>query len=173
MQLRITNFCVRGFYPAFLANASISPIAEPSAIPILVAPRIETHCFLPLPSARLSAPNLKKLSFNPGQEVSSNAGKLVQLSDLKFQTEDQVGRATLLASQLQVLPPPNPVGWFYEKACRIHWFMIHDQLIYQFFVFFLQDLFVMYHCIKPLKFQCHQDELANTTNLKRKWNWSW
>ena len=92
MQLRITNFCVRGFYPAFLANASISPIAEPSAIPILVAPRIETHCFLPLPSARLSAPNLKKLSFNPGQEVSSKAGKLVQLSDLKFQTEDQVGR---------------------------------------------------------------------------------
>ena len=60
MQLRITNFCVRGFYQAFLANASISPIAEPSAIPILVVPRIKTHCFLPLPSARLPALNLKK-----------------------------------------------------------------------------------------------------------------
>lgn len=60
MQLRITNFCVRGFYQAFLANASISPIAEPSTIPILVPPRIEIHGFHPLPSARLPAPNLKK-----------------------------------------------------------------------------------------------------------------
>lgn len=55
MQLRITNFCVRGFYQAFLANASISPIAEPSTIPILVPPRTENSLFSPSSQCKTSS----------------------------------------------------------------------------------------------------------------------
>lgn len=60
MQLRITNFCVRGFIRLFwqmhpsLQLLSLAPFLS------LYRHGQKIHCFHPLPSARLPAPNLKK-----------------------------------------------------------------------------------------------------------------
>ena len=53
----LSGFCLKAAFnqDVVLANASISPIAEPSTIPILVAPRTENSLFSPSSQCKTSS----------------------------------------------------------------------------------------------------------------------